>query len=166
MKTIKYIFGLSLFLIAFMGCEEDDNFDYLNTVVAPTNVSALFQITQDNSGLVKIIPNSEGAVMYNINFGDSSEPEAVEQGKAIEHIYAEGNYVVNIEAIGLTGLKTVASQEMVVSFKAPENVEITIEKDASNPFIINVSAEADYANGFEVYFGDDPDAEPVLLMLG
>ena len=99
MKTIKYLFGLSLFLIAFMGCEEDDNFDYLNTVVAPTNVSALLQITQDNSGMVMIIPDGEGAVSYNINFGDSSEPATVKQGEGVEHMYSEGTYAVIIEAI-------------------------------------------------------------------
>lgn len=155
MKTIKYIFGLSLFLLAFLGCEEDDNFDYLNTVVAPTNVSALFQVTQDNSGLVKIIPNSEGAVTYNINFGDNSDLAIVKQGEAIEHIYAEGNYVVSIEAIGLTGLKSVSTQDLVVSFIAPQNLVVTIENDGVKSNTVNVTASADYAVSFEVDFGED-----------
>ena len=164
MKTLKYIFGLSLFLIAFTGCEEDDNFDYLNTVVAPTNVSALFQVTQDNSGLVKIIPNGEGAVTYNINFGDNSELATVKQGEAVEHIYAEGNYVVNIEAIGLTGLKSVSTQDLVVSFRAPQNLEITAVIDSSNPFKVNVSATADFAASFNVFFDtSNPDEEATPL---
>ena len=164
MKTIKYLFGLSLFLIAFMGCEEDDNFDYLNTVVAPTNVSALLQITQDNSGMVMIIPDGEGAVSYNINFGDSSEPATVKQGEGVEHMYSEGTYAVIIEAIGITGLKTEVTQNLVVSFRAPENLEITAVIDSSNPFKVNVSATADFAASFNVFFDtSNPDEEATPL---
>ncbi|HKK12736.1 MAG TPA: hypothetical protein VJ945_07880, partial [Flavobacteriaceae bacterium] len=130
MRTLKYLLSFALVLV-FINCTKDENnLDYLNNVVAPTNVSALFQVTQDNTGLVTIIPNSDGAVSYNITFGDDTpEPENVLQGKSVEHTYAEGTYNVTIEAVGITGLKSGTTQNLEVAFKAPENLEVTIEND-------------------------------------
>ncbi|MBT8375966.1 MAG: hypothetical protein KJO22_03790 [Bacteroidia bacterium] len=166
MKTIKYILGL--FVVIIISCSEDDiNLNYLNSIQAPSNVSALFEITQDNSGLVRITPNSEGGVNYNVSLGDGSgEPISISQGENVEHIYAEGTYTVGIEAIGITGLSTTVSQDLVVSFRAPENLEITAQTDPSNPFIINVSATADFAASFLVYFDtSNPDEEGTPLGL-
>ena len=165
MKTIKYV--LSLALIFFIGCSDDDDLSFLDSVTAPSSVSAQFLITQDNTGLVTITPNSEGGVSYNITLGDDTE-EAVSigQGEHIENTYAEGTYTIGIEAIGITGLKTSASQELVVSFRAPENLVINTEIDASNPFQVNVSATADFAASFEVFFDtSNTEEEPTPLML-
>ena len=165
MKTIKYV--LSLALIFFIGCSDDDDLSFLDSVTAPSSVSAQFLITQDNTGLVTITPNSEGGVSYNITLGDDTE-EAVSigQGEHIENTYAEGTYTIGIEAIGITGLKTSASQELVVSFRAPENLVINTEIDASNPFQVNVSATADYAASFLVFFDtSNTEEEPTPLML-
>lgn len=164
MKTLKYI--MSLALVFFISCAEDDNdLSFVDAIVAPTNVSALFQITQDNSGLVTITPNSEGAVSYNITLGDGTvDPVSIKSGDNLEHTYSEGSYSVGIEAVGLSGLKTTVTQDLVVSFRAPENLEVTAEIDASNPFIVNVSATADYAASFWVYFDtSNPDEEPTML---
>jgi len=167
MKTLKYI--MSLALVFFISCADDDNdLSFLDSVVAPTNVSALFQITQDNSGLVTITPNSEGGVSYNVTLGDGTEePVAVAQGENAQHIYTEGTYTVGIEAVGQTGLKSATTQDLMVSFRAPENIEITAEIDSSNPFILNVSATADYATSFLVFFDtSNVDEEPTELAAG
>ncbi|MDC1265471.1 hypothetical protein N8009_01615 [Flavobacteriaceae bacterium] len=166
MKILKYI--LSLTLVLGMGCTKDDNdLSYLDKVAAPTNVSAQFLITQDNTGLVTITPNSDGGVSYNITLGDATtDPVTVDQGENIEKTYAEGTYTITTEAVGITGLKTLVSQELVVSFRAPENLVITADIDASNPFAVNVSATADYAASFLVYFDTSNTAEvPTPLML-
>ena len=103
MKTLKYLLSSFLILTIFLGCSDDeDNFDYLNTLRAPSDVSAIFQVAQDNSGLVTIIPNSNGAVNYKISLGDgTAEAVSVKQGEQIEHTYAEGTYAIGIEAIGV-----------------------------------------------------------------
>ena len=166
MKTLKYIFSLAL--VIFISCAEDDNnLSFVDEVAAPTNVSALFQITQDNTGTVTIIPNSEGAVTYNITLGDdTAEPIIIENGENIVHTYNEGSYTIGIEAVGITGLTTSVSKELVVSFRAPENLEVSAEIDGSNPFIINVSAVADYASSFLVYFDiSNVDEEPTPLSI-
>ena len=165
MKTIKYV--LSLALVFFLGCSDDEDLSFINSVTAPSNVSAQFLLSQDNTGLVTIIPNSEGGVSYKITLGDgTTEPVSLDQGEHIEHIYAEGTYAIGVEATGITGLKTEASQNLVVSFRAPENIQITAEIDPSNPFRVNVSATADYAASFLVFFDtSDPDEEGTPLTL-
>lgn len=167
MRTLKYLLSFVLVLV-LINCTKDENdLDYLNNVVAPTNVSALFQVTQDNTGLVTITPNSEGAVSYNIKFGDeTSEPVNVPQGQSIEHVYAEGTYNVGVEAIGITGLKSEASENLVVSFKAPENLVVTIENDQAISKQVNVSVTADYAINYDVYFGEPGNDTPLTANIG
>ncbi len=159
MKTIKYIVSLGVILLFFANCSEDDNnLDFVKKVTPPTNVSALFQVTQDNTGLVTITPSAEGAVSFNITFGDETEaPGTVAQGESIDHTYAEGTYTVQIEAVGLTGLKAQISQELVVSFNAPENLDVTIENDQAVSKQLNVTVTADFAITYEVDFGDGSD---------
>ena len=169
MRTLKYLLSCSLALFVLFACTDDENnLDYLSTLAAPSEVSALFQITPDNTGHVTITPNAIGAVSYNVLLGDDDTPEpvVVAQGESIEHIYAEDTYSVTIEAVGLTGLKNKVIQELVVSFRAPENLAITANIDASNPFKVNISATADFAASFEVFFDtSNPDEEPTPLML-
>ncbi|MBP0902895.1 hypothetical protein ACFSKN_07735 [Mariniflexile gromovii] len=166
MKKIKYILINCLALLILFSCnKEDDNFDYLDSATAPANVSASFQITQDNTGVVTITPNGEGAVSYNITYGDgTAESVIVKQGANTQHVYAEGSYTVKIEATGITGLKSEVEKELIVSFRAPENLEVNAEIDSSNPFVLKVSATADYATYFLVYFDtSNPDEEPTHL---
>lgn len=167
MKIIKYI--MSMTLVFFISCTQDDNdLSFLEGVEAPSEVKAIFKIAQDNSGLVTITPNALGASSYKIKFGDNTEALVnVSQGESITHVYNEGNYTVTIEAIGITGLISEATQELVVSFRAPENLEVKAEIDSSNPFVLNVSATADFATSFLVYFNTSNSNEvPKDLQVG
>ncbi len=165
MKTLKYI--MSLALIVFIGCsEEDKDLSFIDNVEAPSNVSALFQPTQDNSGLVIITPNSNGGVSYNITLGDGSDAVSLQSGQNVENTYAEGNYTVEIEAVGITGLKTTTTQELVVSFRAPENLVVTIENDAAISKQVNVTATADFAMSYQVFFGETGTNEPLVANIG
>jgi len=169
MKTFKYILSTFLVIAIIWGCTDDElnNLDFLDSAVAPTNVNALFTITQDNTGTVTITPNGEGAVSYEVYFEESTtEPAKVKQGGSVTHVYAEGNYTVKLVAIGITGLKAENTLRLVVSFKAPENLKINAVIDGSNPFVMNVSATADFANSFLVYFDtSNVDEEPTPLGL-
>ncbi|MFD1613546.1 hypothetical protein [Gelatiniphilus marinus] len=166
MKTLKYI--MSFALVFFISCAEDDNdLSFVGNIVAPTEVSAQFKVAQDNSGLVSITPNSNGAVSYNIALGDgTTDLVNVKQGETLEHTYTEGTYTVSLEAVGLSGLKTLVNQELVVSFKAPENLVVTIENDAAISKQVNVTATADYAVSFDVYFGEPGNDTPVTANIG
>jgi hypothetical protein len=167
MNLLKHITLFTVILIAIVSCKKDeDNFDYLNNVTAPANVVAQFDITQDNTGLVTIVPNAEGATKYLITFGDVADETPSEYGinNMITHTYSEGVYTVGISAVGLTGLTTKIEETLNVTFKAPENLQVNIEPDATNPRMVSVSAIADFATVMDIYFGDVENEEPVTVL--
>lgn len=169
MKIFKIIIVFLAMLAVATSCKKDeDRLKPLENVTAPANVSATFDITQDNTGLVTIMPNADGATKYLVTFGDVPDEEPTEYGlnDKITHTYDEGVYTVEITAVGLTGLTSSMQQELNVTFKAPENLVVTIEPDVVNPRIISVSATADFATIMDIYFGDIEPEEPVKAMPG
>ena len=141
MKNIKLI--VSLFTVVFfIGCSNQDDIPNIDAINAPTNISALMTIKQDNSGKVTILPKGEGISQFEIYFGDGTiEPGYVSPGGTIQHIYAEGTYQVKIVGVTLNGKKTEAIQTLTVSFLAPTNLNVTRTPGAS--LSVAVSATAD-----------------------
>jgi hypothetical protein len=169
MKALKYYLSAILLVTTFWSCTNTADFGntvFVTTAVAPTNVNALFNVTQDNTGLVTITPNSEGAVSYEIFFGDNSNSVKIKQGETTSHTYAEGTYEVKIVATGITGLKAEVTKPLEVSFKAPENLAVTIENDAAISKQVNVTATADYGLTYDVYFGEPGNDTPVSGNIG
>jgi hypothetical protein len=129
MKRIKNISVYVLLVLLATACITDkDELYSFGYITAPENVSAVFDITQDNTGLVSILPNAEGAQKFKISFGDSSAETEINAGAVARHNYAEGKFVVTITAVGITGLESKYSPEITVSYKAPENLQVKIEK--------------------------------------
>lgn len=160
---------LSVFVsLAVASCDmDDDQLVDLDNLSAPTNLGATFQITQDNTGLVTVIPTGEGATLFTVDFGDGSElSEEVRVGEKLQHVYEEGAYEVVVTGVNLAGETAQGTQPLTVSFRQPENLEVNITKDPQDNYTIVVGAEADYAAMFNVYFGDDENAEPTPLMPG
>ncbi len=162
MKALKYILSILILITTFWTCTKDDfsNTDFISSAVAPANVSALFKITQDNTGLVSIAPSADGAVSFDVNYGDGTTDLAkVSPGKIITHNYEEGNYTVNIAAFGLTGLKTETTHDLVVSFNPPEFItDIVPENDRALSKQVNVTILPDdvkWAALFDVYYVED-----------
>lgn len=168
MKTYFRIILAVFFAITAVSCEsDDDQLVDLESLNAPANLGATFQITQDNSGLVTITPTGEGATLYDIDFGDgSTSSEEIRIGESVEHIYEEGQYEVEVTGKNLNGKTASGSQPLTVSFLAPENLEAEIIRDPNDNYTISVSATAENAAMFEVYFGDEEDEEPTPLMPG
>ena len=169
MKIVKYIFAIIIILSVVVSCETDTDklytFDY---ITAPSNISVTFDITQDNSGLVTILPNAEGAVKFLISFGDDDSVEPTEYlvGKKITHTYEEGVYYVGITAVSVSGLAETLTEQLVVSFIAPENLAVTIENDIAVSKQVNISATADYATIIEFYFGELAEDTAVVTTPG
>jgi len=164
MNLYKNLLALIIILVFAVSCEKEiDNLSKLDSVTAPSNVTAIFDITQDNSGKVTIVPNAEGVTEYQVTFGDVADETPTKYGlnEEITHIYKEGVFKVGITAIGLTGLTAKYEQDINVTFKAPENLVVTIDYDDTNPKIVFVSAKADYATIMDIYFGDQEPEEPV-----
>ncbi|PIQ34764.1 MAG: hypothetical protein COW63_03245 [Bacteroidetes bacterium CG18_big_fil_WC_8_21_14_2_50_41_14] len=169
MNSIKNIAVFIFVLVVLASCKKDvDNLKVLDNVKAPTNVNAIFDITQDNTGVVTIIPTAEGVTEFFITFGDATDekPTTYAINEVITHTYTEGVFTVGITASGLTGLTSKIEKELNVTFKAPENLVVTIVPDAINPKTISVTATADYATIMEIYFGEVTGEEPVKVLPG
>ena len=169
MKALKYIFGIALLLLVVTGCKKEvfEDTSFVDAGAAPVKLSALYDITQDNTGLVTITPNSTEAVSFDVYFGDATTaPAKVAAGKSVAHTYAEGVYNVKLVGYSVSGKKSEATQPLTVSFKAPENLDFTITKDALNNYKISVSATALYETNFRVFFGDVPNEVGILFIEG
>ncbi|MBC7399902.1 MAG: hypothetical protein H7289_08145 [Mucilaginibacter sp.] len=161
MRSIKYFLGIAFAVFLIGGCKKENLSDtsFISSISAPAKMSVLFNITQDNTGLVTITPAGEGAISYDVYFGDAtSKPTNVAAGKSIQHTYAEGNYTVKITGKGATGQTTDLAQPLTVSFKAPENLKTTLN---SSGLVLSVSATATYETMFRVYFGDSLTVTPL-----
>lgn len=167
MKKVKHIFSI-LLVILIAACTSDDfSSDFLEDAEAPSEISALFTITQDNTGLVTIRPNGTGVTSYKIFFGDATaEPGVIGPGQQITHTYAEGNYSVKVVGVGINGKETEITQPLSVTFVAPENLVVNIAPAVGNPYQINVSAEADFETFFTITYGEDPGQTPVSFNEG
>ena len=170
MKNLKYLLNIFIASFLILACVEEveNNIDFVESIEAPTNVSAMISITQDNTGVVTITPTGEGVVSYSVDFGDGSDSsDSVNPGNSVVHTYPEGTYEAIITAVGLNGEVTETVVSVVVSYSAPENLSVTINNVPGNAFDITVSASADLAASFEVFFGDQGDDEaPTPLQIG
>ena len=158
-KFYKYFFALFI----LMACDEElRDLSFTDSIAPPSNVSAAYDLTQDNTGNVTITPTADGALSFEVYFGDSTtEPAKLGLGENVTHTYAEGSYNVKIVAINLKGDKVEATQPLVVSFKAPENLTVTIENDAAISKQVNVTATADFAATYEFHSGETGVTQPV-----
>lgn len=161
MKNIKYITSLIVAALVFSCSTENDLID-LDSLAAPSNISALTTVTQDNTGKVTFLPKGEGVTRYEILFGDGTiAPAYVGPGDTVEHTYKEGVYDAKIIGTTLNGKKTEVTQKVVVSFRAPENLVVTIENDLAVSKKVNVKATADFALFYDVYFGETGKPDPI-----
>ncbi|MBL0152867.1 MAG: PKD domain-containing protein [Chitinophagaceae bacterium] len=126
MKAIKIIFSLALWVLMMPGCKKDTYTDtaFVDAGKAPEALTALFEITQDNTGFVTITPNGTNAVSYDVYYGDAvTTPAKVLAGKNTTHTYAEGVYNVKLVAWSVSGKSAEVTKQLTVSFRAPENLK-------------------------------------------
>ncbi len=169
MKLLKYFFSIGFLLAMATGCKKivNDDISLLDTDAAPKSLSAFFDITQDNTGLVTITPNGEGVSYYDVYYGDATTtPAKVQPGKNTQHAYAEGVYNVKVVGHSITGKTAEATKQLTVSFRAPENLDFTITVDPNNNYKVTVTATALYETLFKVYFGDVANEVPVSFTEG
>ena len=161
MKKLHSI--ISLFVLAvFFSCSSDNSDIDLEGLGAPTNVSALTTVTQDNTGKVTFVPKGEGVTQYKISFGDgNADSDYIGAGSTVAHVYKEGVYKSKITAMGLNGKTTEVEKEVVVSFKAPENLVVEIINDLTVSKKVTVKATADFALFYDVYFGETGKPDPI-----
>ncbi|OXG02739.1 hypothetical protein BC749_102302 [Flavobacterium araucananum] len=161
MKKIHFI--ISFFVLTILlGCSGDDSSTIdLDGISAPANITTLTTVTQDNSGKVTFLPKGEGVTQYKIKYGDGSESDYFSSGTTATHAYKEGVYQSKIIAMGINGKTTEITQQVLVSFKAPENLKVVIASDPAIAKKVTVKATADFALFYDVYFGEAGKPDPV-----
>ena len=153
---------LIVILIAFSSCTEERDLSFLETVEAPSNVSLNYEITQDNTGLVTLTPSADSATGFYVDLGDgTSEVVELSLGENFSHTYEEGTYNVTVTGFNFKGDETAETQELVVSFNAPENLVTSITNNASVSKQVDVNAEADFATMYEFHSGEPDVDQPV-----
>ena len=160
MRYMKNIILLFLLGVAMLGCKKEvyDDTSFVSSANGPDSLSVLFEITQDNSGLVTITPNGRGAVSYDVFYGHGTTTAVnVPAGKNTNHVYPEGVYNVKVVAYAVNGKTKELNQQLTVTFRAPENLQVNVAIDPANNFKVNVSASAQYETNFRVFFGDVPN---------
>ncbi|MCK9412991.1 MAG: hypothetical protein M0Q53_11865 [Prolixibacteraceae bacterium] len=170
MKKITMIYSLALLvLISATGCTLKDGIDqdvsFLKTAVS-ANVNKIFDIKNDNSGKVTITLAGEGVTSFLVGFGHgtgSGATATVLPGGNTTHVYPEGSYTVSIATNDIAGNKTSTTYPLVVTYRAPENIAVTLNQSVHN---LKVKAKADYAASFMVYFGDVANEAGTALATG
>ncbi len=168
MKNLKFLFVSILFVfIATTSCESDDEKDLGAAIETPSGLDVIFNITQDNSGLVTISPSGVNVSSFEVFFADGTgESEVLALGQNAERMYPEGSFPVRIVASNLNGDTAELTKNLEVSFRAPENLVITVTESSVSNFGVSVSATADFETAFEVTFGEDPALAPVAFIEG
>lgn len=166
MNKFQFIYAIAFVLVTAVGCTKDEGIDddlsFLNSA-SSSNVTNSFTISNDNSGMVKITPNGQGVTSYAVKFGDATggvDFQNIKPGESATHAYPEGTYTVTITAYDIAGKATTSTHPLTVTYRAPENVAIKVEGD------VKVSATADFAKSFLVYYGDVPNETGTPLAIG
>ena len=167
MKNVKLIFSFVLLLAFTISCTVQDGIDQDTSFLSTANsesVDVIFNISNDNSGDVKITPTGEGVTSFSVNTGDgAAELVSVAPGENTIHSYPEGSYSVKIIADNIVGGTTEADFPLQVTYRAPEDLIITTSVDV---YTVTVQAEALYAKSFLVYFGDVDNEVGTPLAIG
>ncbi len=128
MKKIKLIYSFVVLLLITAGCSKKDGIDkdlsFLSSA-ASSNTAKIFDISNDNSGNVKVTPVGLGVTTSTITFGHGTGAAAtatVTPGGNATHTYPEGSYTVTIVSTDIAGKQTTATYPLVVTYKAPENL--------------------------------------------
>jgi hypothetical protein len=168
MKKIKIIFSLLALITGMMACKKeglDTDLSFLNTA-SSANLSKIFDISNDNSGNVKITPLGQGASSFIVKFGEGTGAAAsasVMPGFSASHAYPEGSYTVTIITKDLAGKETTTTYPLQVTYRPPENINVTTTIDVH---LLKVKATALYAASYLVYFGDVPNEVGTPLATG
>lgn len=166
MKKIILNFAI-LSMLAVTGCSTPDGIDSdLSSIesAAATNFDRIFDVSTDNSGLVKITPLGEGVSKSIVTLGHGDAGEiTLNPGQSTTHSYPEGNYNVTIVSYDIAGNQTSNTYPLQMTYVAPENINATQSFAGT---VLSLTATADYANGMQVTFGDGGAGEVPTAMTG
>lgn len=167
MKKYYIIAAILLSLGILTACSDDErSTDFINDIAVPKDVNVVSLLSDDNSGTVTFTPSGTSTSYFTFNFGDGSEEETIIAGESISHVFGEGNQTITVTAYNAIGKGVEVSTDVLVTFLPPENLEFSISSVPGNSFAVEVSATADFATNYDVYFGEEPNETPVNVVSG
>lgn len=156
MKNLKAILYSILATILVISCDVNGLDDNTNVTTTPSsNLAKIFDISTDNTGMVKITPTGQSVSSFLVNFGNgtgTAGSATLSPGQSTYHKYPEGSYTVTITSYDIAGNATTTTYPLVITYVAPKNLVVNINSDMS------LKATATYANSFLVNYGDGTSA--------
>jgi len=164
----RIILSFAIFSLAMTtSCSTPDGIDSDLSAVDSANSAnydRIFDVSTDNSGLVKITPIADGVTRSVISLGHGSgDPVTVYAGSFATHNYPEGNYTVSITSYDIAGNSVTNDYPLQITYVAPVNLNV-VQNFAGTT--LNLTATADYANGMQVIWGDGGAGETPTNMSG
>lgn len=167
MKRIFLLFLVLTGMVLVTSCSDDErSTSFVDQIPVPSDLSVAVEVSNDNSGVVTFTPSGTSVSSFTLNYGDGTEEDTIVAGQTASHIYLEGSFTATITGSNLAGDTGQITTEVVLTFLPPENLEIEISGVSGNSFGIEVSATADFASNFDVFFGDVADEEPTNFIAG
>ncbi len=167
MRKIKFLFGIIAIGFMLNSCEIDgldSDTSFINDIQTAQQ-NGVIDVTNDNSGKVIITPVAEGITKSVVHFGGGAgdSTATVAPGANVSHVYPEGSYTVTIDYYNAAGQVTSKTYPFTITYRIPENLNFIVEKAGHT---ITLEPKADYANGFEVYFGEAGNQTPIIIPAG
>jgi hypothetical protein len=164
----KIIIGFAIFSLLMMtSCSTEDGIDSdLSSLSStnPGNYDKIFDISTNNSGLVKITPIAEGVTKSVVTFGEGSgDPITLSPGGFASHNYPEGNYTVSITSYDIAGNSVTNEYALQVIYVAPTDLAVSQNFAGTT---LNLTGTATNANGMQVTWGDGGPGETPTTMTG
>jgi PKD repeat protein len=161
----KYLF-LLLFFVGLTACDDEQILPALEEAPVPTELSLAITMDAENPGEATITPGGRGVTLFSVDFGDGSAVEELTMGASVNHRYAVGAYTVTLVATGINGATATITEQLTVEALPPRNLVVSISGTAGNTLSVDVSATAEFADGFHAYFGDVADEVPTPFQDG
>jgi hypothetical protein len=166
MKKIILSFAV-LSLLATTSCSTPDGIDSdLSSIesVSATNFDRIFDVSNDNSGLVRITPLGEGVSKSIVTLGHGDAGEiTLYPGQSTTHSYPEGSYNVTIVSYDIAGNQTSNTYPLQLTYVAPTDIVATQNFAGT---ALTLTATANFANGMLVTWGDGGVGEAPTVMTG
>ncbi len=163
--STKYILLILLF-IGFTACDDEQILPALEEAPVPTALSLDITMDANSPGVAIITPGGVGVTLFSVDFGDGTPAEELPIGASANHSYAVGSYTVTLTATGINGQTATMTETLTIDALPPQNLVVSISGTPGNTLSIDVSATADFDDGFHVYFGDAADEVPTLFQAG
>lgn len=135
-NNLKYLL-LPLIILGFFSCEEE--LTQLGDVQAPTNLDAVIEVSEDGSGIVTVMANADGAIVYHVYFGvGENESPTVSSNGDITYVYrSSGDYTIQVVAYGPGGgaSNLIRDISIEVTYEPPSDLVQTLTNGGSRNWL-------------------------------